>query len=100
MTKSESWAKHYMRENRNTQFRAEQIELYKQLRTIRANSSIIMEYYIMKGKFLIAVVDIADLTRKECFRLNGPIHVGRTEKDDAQKTVLEELGWKVTDIET
>jgi len=37
MSKSSSWAKHRMRENRNNQFRPEQQELYKQLRAIRAN---------------------------------------------------------------
>ena len=35
-----------MRENRNNQFRPEQQELYKQLRAIRANSMLLMEYTI------------------------------------------------------
>ena len=46
MTKSSSWAKHRMRENRNNQFRPEQLVLYKQLRVINANSEILMEYSV------------------------------------------------------
>jgi very-short-patch-repair endonuclease len=104
MTKS-SWAKHHMHENRNNQFRPEQITLYKQLRATRANSELLMEYTIKytneQGKTMIAIADIADLTKKEVFRLNGPIHnSNRAEvKDWEQKIYLEQKGWKVTDIE-
>ena len=38
MTSKNRWAKHFMAENRNNQFRDEQLELYKQLRAVRANS--------------------------------------------------------------
>lgn len=95
-----------MNENRNNQYRDEQVELYKQLRVVRANSRLMMEYEI-KYKYddeeRIAIVDIADLTKKEVFRLNGPIHQSsdkRILKDEIQKEGLEALGWKVTDIET
>tara|TARA_B100001750_G_C15420569_1_gene552703 strand:- start:725 stop:1012 length:288 start_codon:yes stop_codon:yes gene_type:complete len=95
-----------MNENRNNQYRDEQVELYKQLRTIRANSRLMMEYEI-KYKYddeeRVAIVDIADLTKKEVFRLNGPIHQSsdkRVLKDEIQKEGLEALGWKVTDIDT
>ncbi len=51
----------------------------------------------------VAIVDIADLTKKEVFTLNGPIHQSsdkRVLKDEIQKEGLEALGWKVTDIDT
>lgn len=105
MSKKASWAKHHMRENRNNQFRPEQIDIYKQLRAIRANSDLLMEYTIKyineQGKDMIAIADIVDLTRKEVFRLNGDIHnTNRSEeKDWEQKEYLQKIGWKVTDIE-
>jgi very-short-patch-repair endonuclease len=95
-----------MRENRNNQFRPEQLEMYKQLRAIRANSELLMEYTIKytneQGVDMVAIADIADLTKKEVFRLNGEIHnTNRSEiKDWEQKEYLTALGWKVTDIET
>jgi len=98
---SKSWAKRRMRENRNSQFRPEQIEIYKQIRSTRANSDIIMEHIIYdEDKRIVAIADIADLTRKECFRLNGAFHFDREQYDGDQKEKLEELGWKVTDIDT
>ena len=88
-----------MREKRNNQFRPEQIELYKQIRSTRANSDIIMEYTIYdEDKRIVAVADIADLTRKEVFRINGQVHLDKEQYDSDQKDKLEELGWKVTDI--
>ena len=90
-----------MRELRNNQFRPEQIEIYKQIRTTRANSDIIMEHPILdEDKRVVAVGDIVDLTRKEVFRLNGPVHSDKEEYDADQKEKLIEMGWKVTDIET
>lgn len=105
MGKAASWAKHHMRENRENQFRPEQIELYKQLRVTRANSDIRMEYtveYITEGgNPMIAILDIADLTRKHAFRLNGAIHNSNNQerKDDDQRYYLEQIGWKVIDSE-
>ena len=100
------WAKHFMEQNRNNQFRNEQVELYKQLRAIRANSRLLMEYEI-KYKYddeeRTAIVDIADISKKEVFRINGPIHSSsakRILKDEIQKEGLEALGWKVTDVDT
>jgi len=100
------WAKHFMEQNRNNQFRNEQVELYKQLRAIRANSRLLMEYEI-KYKYddeeRTAIVDIADISKKEVFRINGPIHSSsakRVLKDEIQKEGLEALGWKVTDVDT
>lgn len=105
MGKEASWAKHHMREGRNNQFRPEQIELYKQLRVTRANSDIRMEYtveYVTEGgKSMVAILDIADLTRKHAFRLNGLIHNSNVQetKDSDQRYYLEQLGWKVIDSE-
>ena len=99
-----NWAKRKMYEVRNTQFRPEQIELYKQLRTTRANSDILMEYkvtYMYDDEERVAIGDIVDLTKKEIFRLNGPIHMSserRILKDGIQKEGLEAEGWKVTDV--
>lgn len=96
---SKSWAKRRMRELRNNQFRPEQIVIYKQIRATRENSDIIMEYTIHdEDERIVAVADIADLTRREVFRINGQIHLDKEEYDSDQKDKLEELGWKVTDI--
>lgn len=95
-----------MRENRNNQYRPEQLLFYKQLKATRANSELLMEYTIIYGNEqginMTAVVDIADLTKKEVFRLNGPIHNSsvQEEKDWEQKEYLQKMGWKVTDIDS
>ena len=95
-----------MYELRNNQFRPEQIELYKQLRALRANSDILMEYkvqYKYDEEVRVAIGDIVDLTKKEIFRLNGPIHMSsekRILRDEIQKEGLEAEGWKVTDVDT
>jgi len=99
-----NWAKRKMYELRNNQFRPEQIELYKQLRATRSNSDLLMEYevtYKYDEEQRVAIGDIVDLTRKEIFRLNGPIHMSserRILKDEIQKEGLEAEGWKVTDV--
>jgi len=96
---SKSWAKRRMRELRNNEFRPEQVTIYKQIRSTRENSDIIMEYIIYdEDKRIVAVADIADLTRREVFRINGQVHLDREQYDSDQKDKLEELGWKVTDI--
>jgi hypothetical protein len=101
-----NWAKRKMYELRNNQFRPEQIELYKQLRALRANSDILMEYkvqYKYDEEVRVAIGDIVDLTKKEIFRLNGPIHMSsekRILRDEIQKEGLEAEGWKVTDVDT
>lgn len=101
-----NWAKRKMYELRNNQFRPEQIELYKQLRALRANSDLLMEYevtYKYDDEERVAIGDIVDLTKKEIFRLNGPIHQSsekRILRDEIQKEGLEAEGWKVTDVNT
>ena len=106
MTKSSSWAKHNMRENRNNQYRPEQLEIYKQLRAVNANSTILMEYSVEytneQDEKRTAVGDIVDVTKKIFYRLNGAVHNSnkQEEKDWEQKIYLEQLGWKVVDIET
>jgi len=101
-----NWAKRKMYELRNNQFRPEQIELYKQLRATRSNSDLLMEYevtYKYDDEERVAIGDIVDLTKKEIFRLNGPIHMSserRILRDGIQKEGLEAEGWKVTDVDT
>ena len=69
MTKSSSWAKHRMRENRNNQFRPEQLVIYKQLRATNANSELLMEYSVTytneQDQQRTAIGDIVDLTKKD-----------------------------------
>jgi len=99
-----NYAKRKMYENRNNQFRPEQLELYMQLRATRANSDLLMEYevaYKYDDEERIAIGDIVDLTKKEIFRINGPIHYSsekRIMRDEIQKEGLEKAGWKVTDV--
>ena len=105
MSKKSSWAKHHMRENRNNQFRPEQVEIYKQLRAVRANSELLMEYSINytneQGVTMTAIADIVDLTKREVFRLNGAVHNSNRQeiKDWEQKEYLQQNGWKVTDVD-
>jgi very-short-patch-repair endonuclease len=105
MGKSESFAKSKMYEKRYNQYRTEQIEIYKQLRDERPNCNLLMEYEIRytneEGLPRVAIADIADLTKKEVIRINGAIHNShvREEKDWMQKEYLQQLGWKVTDID-
>ncbi len=93
-----------MRENHNTQYRSEQHDFYRDLKKERPKSELLQEYTITYGNEnginMTAVVDIADVTRKEAFRLNGRIHLSpvQEEKDWEQKQYLEKLGWKVIDI--
>ena len=100
-----NWAKRKMYENRNNQFRPEQLELYMQIRATRANSNLLMEYevtYNYDDELRICIGDIVDLTRKEIFRINGPIHKSsekRIMRDEIQKEGLEKAGWKVTDVD-
>ena len=94
-----------MRENRNNQYRPEQIEFYKKLRDERPDNPVLMEHEVNyineQGRWMKAIGDIVDLKTKEFWRLNGAIHNSSvTEKKDwEQKEYLEQLGWKVIDIQ-
>ena len=100
---SNSWAKHKMRENRNNQYRPEQIEFYKKIRKERPDNPVLMEHEIHyineQGKWMTAIGDIVDLKTKEYWRLNGTIHNSRVKKDWEQKEYLAGLGWKVIDVD-
>ena len=94
-----------MHENRNNQYRNEQLEIYMDLREKRPNSRLLMEYKI-KYKYddeeRITIADIVDLTKKEIIRINGGVHMSsdkRILKDEIQKEGLEAGGWTVTDID-
>lgn len=99
-----SWAKHRMRENRNNQYRPEQLVFAKSLRIIRPKSQIHVEYnidYNYDEEIRHAIVDVIDLTRREIFRINGGYHLAsarQTQKDEIQKTGLEMMGYTVIDI--
>ena len=99
-----SWAKHRMRENRNNQYRPEQLVFAKSLRVIRPKSIIHTEYvidYNYDNEIRHAIVDVIDLTSKEIFRINGGYHLAssrQTIKDEIQKAGLETMGYKVIDI--
>lgn len=101
-----SWAKHKMRENRNNQYRPEQIEFYQKIRDERPDHPVLMEFPVFyvneQGENRTAIGDIVDLTTKEFWRLNGKIHnSGNQEiKDWEQKEYLTQCGWKVIDIDT
>lgn len=94
-----------MNQQRKTQYRPEQLRYYKFLND-RTDNDLALEYVVPKlvkideiePKTVIA--DIADLTTKVIYRLNGPIHEGRLHvmKDEDQKVVLEGNGWIVIDI--
>lgn len=92
-----------MRENRNNQYRPEQIQYHIKLRDSRPTSIILMEYPVYytneQGKNRVAIADIADITLKEFYRLNGLIHNSRVVKDWEQKEYLTGLGWKVIDVD-
>lgn len=94
-----------MRNNGNNQYRPEQIEFHRKLRKERPDNTILMEYPVYytneQGNNRVAIADIADIKLKEYYRLNGLIHQsGRhPQKDWEQKIYLEQLGWKVIDIE-
>jgi len=102
---SKKWAKHFMNENRNNQYRNEQLQIYMDLREKRPESRLLMEYEI-KYKYddeeRITIADIVDLTKKEIIRINGGVHMSsdrRILKDEIQKEGLEASGWIVTDID-
>ena len=63
-----------MRENRNNQYRPEQIEIYKQLRATNANSELLMEYPVTytneQDEKRTAIGDIVDVTKKIFYRLS------------------------------
>ena len=57
-----------MRENRNNQFRPEQLVIYKQLRATNANSELLMEYSVTytneQDQQRTAIGDIVDLNQE------------------------------------
>ncbi len=89
----------------NKQNRPEQLRYLEYLKE-DLKCDLRLEYTIPKLKTVDyiepkkVIADIADLTCKMVYRLNGPIHEGRiqTLKDEDQKVILEGNGWHVMDI--
>lgn len=108
MSKSASFAKHHMRENRNNQFRPEQQQMCSELRKCGDFSewSIVMEipiHYVDEQENNRTC--IGDIVMEEIgviYRLNGEIHNSNRseEKDYEQKLYLEALGYLVIDVDT
>lgn len=95
-----------MRKSRNTSYRPEQFKLQKYLLDNYQNLDIKMEYPIYEEKNgfrkqLVAVADLYDKTNNIIYRLSSGSHKGLRNrlKYEDQKEKLEELGYKVEDIE-
>lgn len=106
LSKSASFAKHHMRNNRNTQYRLEQQVMACQIRKQFPEYSILMEEMIPydkeSGERTCAIVDILVEEIGVVYRLNGQIHNSnrQEEHDWEQKVYLEALGYMVIDVET
>lgn len=99
-----------MRDNRNTQYRPEQLKLYNILieRAKRdgQNANYVMEYEIkdlqpVEGYSLRKIVlDIANPELKIGIRMMGQIHETKKQrlKDEDQKYVLSMNGWVIEDV--
>jgi len=94
-----------MREQNNTQYRPEQLRYLAYLKD-ELTCNFELEYEVPNLKTVdciepkTVIADIADLTCKMIYRINGPIHEGRIQilKDEDQKIVLKGNGWHVMDI--
>lgn len=87
-----------MRKAGNNRWRKEQNEVYKLLRRTFPNDEILMEYAIpsiLAGK-VFAVLDIANVTKRTAYRLQGEYH--NKDKDVLQAEALKAEGWLVIDL--
>jgi len=107
MSKSASFAKHYMRVNNNNQYRPEQQDMCSDIRKQFPEYSVLMEEMIPydkeNGERTCAIVDICIVELGVCYRLNGEIHYAsdrQIEHDWEQKLYLEQLGYMVIDVDT
>jgi len=104
-TKSSSFAKRYMRENRNNQYRPEQQQMCREIAREFPNYSVLMEiptqYFDEQDNCKVAIGDIVIEELGIFYRLNGVIHNSnrQEEKDWEQKLYLEQLGWMVIDVD-
>lgn len=87
-----------MRRVGNSRWRKEQDEVYKKLRLAFPEDEILMEcpVYMGNSKVKIAVLDIANTTKRIAYRLQGEYH--KKGKDDEQAHRLKGVGWKVIDL--
>jgi len=96
MTKN--WAKIKMREKGETEYRHEQFVLQEYFKVYAPQLRIEMEYPVHSTDgLLLAKIDLADLTNKIAWRLDGDSHTN-PDKDDRQKKALELRDWIVIDI--
>lgn len=95
---STNWSKVNMRKKGETAYRHEQFVLQEYFKVYAPKILIEMEYPVLSTDgLLLAVIDLADLTNKIAWRLDGGSHT-RPSKDDRQREALELRDWVVIDI--
>lgn len=105
MGKSASFAKSRMRENRNNQYRPEQVDMCVDLRKQFPEYSVLMEQIIRykdeSDRDMVAIPDILIVELGVVYRINGAIHNSNNQyrKDWEQRIYLENLGYLVIDID-
>jgi very-short-patch-repair endonuclease len=88
-----------MQERGETEYRHEQFVLQNYFKIYAPRIITEQEYKVFHEGILFAKIDLADLTNKIAWRLNGEIHTGkRAMEDEEQKELLERHGWIVLDI--
>lgn len=94
------WALINMRKTGNTAWRKEQNYIYKVLKEANPEDEILMEYPVKSTRCkvcrVIAVLDIANVTKRKAYRLQGEYHT--VSKDLAQAKALKAKGWTVMDL--
>lgn len=89
----------FEKKTQGTEYRSEQVFAYDTVRSYFTHSNVKMEYEVHDlSKY--CQLDIAVLPEKIAIRLNGGVHEKRKQKikDEDQKLMLEEDGWKVVDF--
>jgi len=107
MSKSSSFAKHHMNENRNNQYRPEQQDMCRDIARQFPGYTVLMEemvsYTKENGERTCGIADIMIVELGVYYRLNGEIHYTsdrQIQHDWEQKLYLEQLGYFVIDVDT
>jgi len=89
----------YEKKTQGTEYRSEQVFAYDTIMSYYPHNQVKMEYEI-HGLSKYCQLDIAILPEKIAIRLNGEVHEKKIQKikDEDQKIMLEEDGWKVIDF--